>query len=339
MADLASLVEQHNFTLHFISHLTTPTGKAHEEGGRVLEKQFTGGRAIARWSHNLFALERDKQTPDEPTTFRILKERETGDAGVPVRARLRPRHGLFKEVPLPEDSGGFKDETEPMTFNPDDICMCGGRYADHKGYENLFVPEQKQQALARIGSSLPEDDSTRLEYPMFDGLVAYFPNALAEVSRVSKIGNDQHNPGEPCIGLGEVDGPREQDHAAPHGRRQEGRPRRAALRAAGLAGSCAAPGGARAGGGLSYLARLPPRLMQTRTDSLMEALTNVVIGFGINFIANILILPVVLGVPVNLKELGMIGVLFTVVSVVRSYALRRAFDGRTPWQELKRAFR
>jgi twinkle protein len=92
MADLASLVEQHGFTLHFISHLTTPEGKAHEEGGRVLEKHFTGGRAIARWSHNLFALERDKQTPDEPTTFRILKERETGTPWGSVRARLRPRH-------------------------------------------------------------------------------------------------------------------------------------------------------------------------------------------------------------------------------------------------------
>jgi hypothetical protein len=32
---------------------------------------------------------------------------------------------------------------------------------------------------------------------MFDGLMAYFPNALAEVARVSKIGNDQHNPGQP----------------------------------------------------------------------------------------------------------------------------------------------
>lgn len=45
--------------------------------------------------------------------------------------------------------------------------------------------------------SLPEDDAARLEYPMFDGLLAYFPDALAEISRVSKIGNDQHNPGEP----------------------------------------------------------------------------------------------------------------------------------------------
>ena len=25
----------------------------------------------------------------------------------------------------------------------------------------------------------------------------YFPNALLEVARVSKLGNDQHNPGEP----------------------------------------------------------------------------------------------------------------------------------------------
>ena len=37
----------------------------------------------------------------------------------------------------------------------------------------------------------------RNEYPMFDGLLAYFPAALAEVARCSKVGNDQHNPGEP----------------------------------------------------------------------------------------------------------------------------------------------
>lgn len=32
---------------------------------------------------------------------------------------------------------------------------------------------------------------------MAEGLLWYFPNALAEVARVSKRGNDQHNPGEP----------------------------------------------------------------------------------------------------------------------------------------------
>lgn len=32
---------------------------------------------------------------------------------------------------------------------------------------------------------------------MAEGLLDYFPLALAEISRVSKAGNDQHNPGEP----------------------------------------------------------------------------------------------------------------------------------------------
>jgi hypothetical protein len=75
--------------------------------------------------------------------------------------------------------------------------------------------------------------------------------------------------------------------------------------------------------------------MQTRIDSFMESMTNVAIGFGINFAANVLILPVVLGVPVNLGELGFIGLLYTVISVVRSYALRRAFNGKSAWESIK----
>jgi hypothetical protein len=34
-------------------------------------------------------------------------------------------------------------------------------------------------------------------YPMADGCLDYFPNALAEVSRISYAGNQKHNPGEP----------------------------------------------------------------------------------------------------------------------------------------------
>lgn len=111
MADLASIVEQHNITIHLISHLTTPDGKAHEEGGRVLEKQFTGGRSIARWSHNMWALERDKQKAGSPTTARILKDRETGDAtGKTFGLGYNRDTGLYEEVSLDEDNGGFKDE-------------------------------------------------------------------------------------------------------------------------------------------------------------------------------------------------------------------------------------
>lgn len=45
--------------------------------------------------------------------------------------------------------------------------------------------------------SMPDEAGERESYPMAEGLLYYFPNALAEVSKISKIGNDQHNPGEP----------------------------------------------------------------------------------------------------------------------------------------------
>ena len=45
-------------------------------------------------------------------------------------------------------------------------------------------------------SALPSEAAARVEYPMADGLLFYFPAALAGVARCSKIGNDQHNPGQ-----------------------------------------------------------------------------------------------------------------------------------------------
>lgn len=48
-----------------------------------------------------------------------------------------------------------------------------------------------------IGSTtLPTDSAERKNYPLFRGLLRYFPAALAGISRISKLGNDKHNPGE-----------------------------------------------------------------------------------------------------------------------------------------------
>jgi hypothetical protein len=41
------------------------------------------------------------------------------------------------------------------------------------------------------------DSATRKTYPMASGLLDYFPDALAEVAKVSYLGNQKHNPGEP----------------------------------------------------------------------------------------------------------------------------------------------
>lgn len=45
--------------------------------------------------------------------------------------------------------------------------------------------------------SLPKESSKRKRIPIYSGLLAYFPDALAAVAEVSFIGNEQHNPGEP----------------------------------------------------------------------------------------------------------------------------------------------
>lgn len=45
--------------------------------------------------------------------------------------------------------------------------------------------------------TLPTDPIERKHLPICTGVMDYFPDAIAEVSRVSFVGNQQHNPGEP----------------------------------------------------------------------------------------------------------------------------------------------
>lgn len=69
--------------------------------------------------------------------------------------------------------------------------------------------------------------------------------------------------------------------------------------------------------------------MQSRLGSFVEALTNIAIGFAINFVANLIILPVV-GLPVTIAQNLEIGFWFTIISVVRTYGVRRYFNSRKP---------
>jgi hypothetical protein len=46
-------------------------------------------------------------------------------------------------------------------------------------------------------TTLPTDSNARKEIPLFEGVLKYFPAALAAAARVSKVGNDKHNPGQP----------------------------------------------------------------------------------------------------------------------------------------------
>jgi hypothetical protein len=64
---------------------------------------------------------------------------------------------------------------------------------------------------------------------------------------------------------------------------------------------------------------------QTRMGSLIEACINVLIGFWINFFANLVILPLV-GFHITIAQNFYIGLLYTLVSVARSYVIRRWFN-------------
>lgn len=84
MKEIAGLANELRIIVHLVSHLSTPEGKPHEEGGRVQIRHFKGSRSIGFWSYYMFGLERDQQAEDEEerqtTTFRILKDRYTGES-------------------------------------------------------------------------------------------------------------------------------------------------------------------------------------------------------------------------------------------------------------------
>jgi len=67
-------------------------------------------------------------------------------------------------------------------------------------------------------------------------------------------------------------------------------------------------------------------MAQTKLGSFIEAWANIAVGFSINFVANMLILPL-FGFRVSAGGAFKIGLIFTVISLVRSYVLRRWFNG------------
>ena len=66
-------------------------------------------------------------------------------------------------------------------------------------------------------------------------------------------------------------------------------------------------------------------MKQSRLMSLVESLANVLVGYGVALATQMLVFPV-FGLAVTITENILIGLVFTVVSIVRSYALRRGFE-------------
>ena len=67
-------------------------------------------------------------------------------------------------------------------------------------------------------------------------------------------------------------------------------------------------------------------MKQSRLMSLVESIANVIVGYGVAVATQILIFPV-FGLHTTLAQNLKMGAVFTVVSIVRSYVLRRLFEG------------
>lgn len=121
MKEMAGLANELQCIIHFVSHLSTPEGKSHEEGGRVMIKHFKGSRAIGFWSYFMFGQERNTQADDpverSTTHFRVLKDRYTGQAtGKVILMGYTALTGTLRSQGFMEENNKDKKRETPKDF-------------------------------------------------------------------------------------------------------------------------------------------------------------------------------------------------------------------------------
>jgi len=68
--------------------------------------------------------------------------------------------------------------------------------------------------------------------------------------------------------------------------------------------------------------------MQLKRHSFLESIINVAVGYGVALLSQIIVFPL-FSLTVSLESNIKIGLIFTVISIVRSYVLRRIFNKLT----------
>ena len=68
--------------------------------------------------------------------------------------------------------------------------------------------------------------------------------------------------------------------------------------------------------------------LQSKRQSLAESVTNVMIGYFIAVLSQVVVFPLV-GVAASLSQNFTIGLYFTIISLVRSYLIRRYYDKKS----------
>ena len=77
--------------------------------------------------------------------------------------------------------------------------------------------------------------------------------------------------------------------------------------------------------GVTLRDAIPLGYRQSRVMSFVESVANVIVGYGVAVVTQILIFPI-FGLHTTLAQNLKMGAVFTVVSIARSYVFRRLFE-------------
>lgn len=70
--------------------------------------------------------------------------------------------------------------------------------------------------------------------------------------------------------------------------------------------------------------------MQSKTLSLIEAITSTFTGFFVSICIQLILFPI-MGIPVSLSQNFLITSIFTIASILRGYVIRRIFNKFKSW--------
>jgi len=79
-------------------------------------------------------------------------------------------------------------------------------------------------------------------------------------------------------------------------------------------------------------------MKQSKIDSILEVLTNILIGAAIALVAQLFWFPLI-GKTFSLSDNLYTMAFFTLVSFIRSYSIRRMFNGKSVYQFVKEIFK
>lgn len=96
-------------------------------------------------------------------------------------------------------------EAEPTTSATCEPCKYEFRRGTFSNWTPIKImanipsdpPPARASSPSLAALNLTSDSKARKAIPMALGLLDYFPAALAEVAKISAIGNEKHNPGQP----------------------------------------------------------------------------------------------------------------------------------------------